>query len=342
MTVGKQLSGSAVEGKSLREITFGGQPGVTAGPGSDIVSDPVPLDFDAWEPLSLSIFVPGLAALPTEHFNGNATSFYSPPGSGDLTTDASGAPLALSTTSVPLASGLDVLAPDSASTLVAFGDSITDGYGAGDILGVPNPLGFPQAAEAIDADARYPDFLQRRIDEKGLPISVANAGVSGNRVIASGFIPQFADSMVARLQNDVLDVPSVTDVVILGGVNDLGFPIGASFEQLTAGYMNLIDRLHTAGIAVHLGTIPPASNAMLDGILTLPPANPVRLRVNEWIRTQTMADSVADFDAALRDSVNPDVMTPPFAGSDNLHPSAAGYEKMAAAVDLTRLKGSTC
>ncbi|MFF1555650.1 GDSL-type esterase/lipase family protein [Rhodococcus erythropolis] len=306
------------------------------------MSDPVELDFNAWEALSLSIFVPGLAALPTEHFNGNATSFYGPPGSGDLTTDVGGAPLAFSTTSVPLASGLDVLAPEAASTLVTLGDSITDGYAAGDILGEPNPIGFPQSSGAIDADATYPDFLQRRIDEAGLPISVANAGVSGNRVIASGFIPQFADSMVARLQDDVLDVPSVTDVVILGGTNDLGIPIGASFEQLTAGYMNLIDRLHSAGIAVHLGTIPPASNAVLDGILTLPYANPVRLRVNEWIRTQTMTDSVVDFDAALRDSVNPNIMASQFAGSDNLHPSAAGYTATASTVDLTRLRGSMC
>lgn len=342
VTIGKQSVDAGVEPDSLKEVTFGGAASVTAAPGSDIVSDPVSLRFDAWEPLSISIHVPGPAAFPTEHLDGNATSFYGPPGSGDHTTDTAGRTLSLSTTSVLFASGIDVIAPTTVSTLVTLGDSLTDGFAPGTVLGLPNPIGLPQDPRAIDADNRYPDFLQRRIDAEGVPLVVANAGISGNRVIADGLIPQYGNSMVARLQKDVLDTASVSDVIVLGGTNDLGMPVGASFEQLTAGYTNLIDRLHTAGIAVHLGTIPPASNAWLDGILTYPYANPVRLRVNEWIRTRSGADSVVDFDAAVRDSSNPDIIAPRFAAPDNLHFSAAGYEAIAGAVDLRQLRGTSC
>ncbi|OZC57063.1 GDSL family lipase [Rhodococcus sp. RS1C4] len=342
VSVAKQSGGPAVSPESARDVTFDGRNSVTAAPGADVVSDPIGITFEAWEPLSVSVYIPGQVVLPTEHFNGNATSFYSPPGSGDRTADMAGTALNLSTTSVPLASAVDVESTGPASTVVTFGDSITDGYSAGDFFGIPNPLGFPSSRAAVDSDMRYPDFLQRRIDDINLPVSVANAGVSGNRVVANGLIPQFTDSMVARLDRDVLSAPSLSDVIVLGGTNDIGMPIGATFEQVVQGYMNLIDRIRGAGAAVHLGTIPPSSNALLDGILTLPYAEPVRMRLNEWIRTRSGADSVVDFDAALRDPNKPSVMFGLYAGGDNLHPSARGYEAMADAVDLSKLRGAAC
>ena len=66
-------------------VTFGGSQAVSIPAGSDAVSDPVTLTFSAFAPLAVSMFVPGLQGLPTKHWNANATSFYSLPGSGDLT-----------------------------------------------------------------------------------------------------------------------------------------------------------------------------------------------------------------------------------------------------------------
>src|SRR5690606_36630521 len=136
-------------------------------------------------PLAVSVHLPGFAVLPTEHFNGNATSYYSLPFTGDSTAEPAGDRLPLRTTAVPLVSGLDVLATGAAGAIVAFGDSITDGY-------VPaNFLGTPQDAGVVDRNVRYPDFLQRRLDAAGKPFAVLNAGISGNRVTRDGFIPQF-------------------------------------------------------------------------------------------------------------------------------------------------------
>lgn len=326
VTVAPQTTGGSVRADALREVTFGGRREVTIPAWGDVVSDPVAVDVAAFAPLSVSVHVPGLAVLPTEHFNGNATSFYSLPFAGDLTTDPGGAHL-------PLVSGLDVQAGPEVATVVAFGDSITDGYVSANLLGTP------QDPDAVDRNVRYPDFLQRRIDATGLPFSVLNAGISGNRVTRDGFIPQFGPNAGARLQQDVIDKAGVTDVIILEGINDLGIPIGASYDDVVAGYTRLIDRLHTAGLAVHLGTILPADNALADGMLTLPYAEPVRQRINAWIRTQQLADSVIDFDAALRDPARPNVLDPRYAGPDNLHPNAAGYQAMAEAIDLNAFVG---
>jgi lysophospholipase L1-like esterase len=41
-----------------------------------------------------------------------------------------------------------------------------------------------------------------------------------------------------------------------------------------------------------------------------------------------------DFDAVLRDPARPSRLKPEFDSGDHLHPGAAGYRAMAAAVDL--------
>ncbi|MGW5229448.1 GDSL-type esterase/lipase family protein [Nocardia niigatensis] len=333
VTIAKQSEGAAVQPDSMREVTFDGSPSVTAAAYGEVLSDPIDLPFGAFEPLAVSVYVAGPAVLPTEHFDANATSFYSLPFAGDTTGDPAGAGLPLRTTSMPFLSGLDVRAPEAVSTIVALGDSITDGYVASNVLGIP------QDPVVVDRAQRYPDFLQHRLDQAGLPFSVVDAGISGNRLTRDGLIPQFGPAAPTRLQPDILDQPGVTDVIILEGINDLGIPVGASYDQLASGYTNLIDRLHAAGLRVHLGTILPAANALNDGILTFPTADPVRRQLNSWIRGQQLADSVIDFDAALRDPADPSVLAPRYAGADNLHPNAAGHRAMADAIDLTSFGG---
>ena len=57
------------------------------------------------------------------------------------------------------------------------------------------------------------------------------------------------------------------------------------------------------------------------------------------MRTESRADAVVDFRAALSDPANPDAMQPGLDSGDHLHPSPAGYETMADAVDLDALRG---
>ena len=61
-------------------------------------------------------------------------------------------------------------------------------------------------------------------------------------------------------------------------------------------------------------------------------SNSVRNTVNMSVRTEGYFDAVIDFDEAIRDSGGNNIAT--MYNNDGLHPSAAGYEKMAAEVDL--------
>src|SRR4051794_40731338 len=172
-TMAKQASGAAIAG-AVVPVTFGGASSVTAAAGQDVLSDPVAFSFAAFETLAVSMYVAADAGMPSEHYLARQTSYTTPTGAGDHSADAAGAAFSQRTTTRPFVSGLEVMAP--AAAVVALGDSLTDGY---------QPIisaGAPEATEGLDANGRWTDVLGRRLRGAGLPLSVANAGISGNRV----------------------------------------------------------------------------------------------------------------------------------------------------------------
>lgn len=216
-----------------------------------------------------------------------------------------------------------------ARTVVVLGDSITDGNGS-----------------TPDRDRRWPDALARRLAPHG--IAVANAGISGARLLRDGM----GVNALARLEQDVFGLPGATDLVVLLGTNDIGWPgspfapheAPMSFDELTAGYAQLIAAAHARGLRVTGATIPPFQHA-LEGT---PYAghyseakDALRQRVNAWIRGNVRVDggfdAVVDFDALLRDPADPRRLLPAYDSGDHLHPGDKGYEAMADAVDIRPL-----
>ena len=161
-----------------------------------------------------------------------------------------------------------------------------------------------------------------------------NAGIGGNRVLSPGNIPSFGEPALARFDRDVLAVPGVTHLIVVEGVNDLGARPSPAPEALIAGYRQLIARAHAKGIKVILGTIVPYEGAAYFR----PEGEAARVAVNQWIRTQTEADGVVDFDAATRDPAKPARMRADFHAGDWLHPNDAGYRAMGDAVPLGLLR----
>lgn len=308
----------------ITPVTFGGASGVTVAPGADAVSDPVQLAFSAFQALAVTAYLPGSQGPPTKHWNANATSFYSSPSSGNLAETASNAPFSLKTEAWFYVDDIDVEAPLATTTVVAFGDSITDGFVAA------NPFSLPVSLAVADKNGRYPDDLQRLADASNLPVSIVDAGIAANQLLTSGEPLFLGPSGLQRFQRDALDVPGVKDVILLEGINDLGVPgTTATPSQLIAGYEQAIMMAHGAGVKIWLGTITPASNAIFDGTLLSPNSETYRETVNAWIRSQHLSDGIVDFDAALRDPSDPAIPNPAYAGPDNLHPNLLGYQVMA-------------
>jgi len=220
-----------------------------------------------------------------------------------------------------IVSSVLVLSEKAARTIVAFGDSITDGFGAKDPL-----------------LRGWPGQLAHMLNEKRIAnVGIANAGIGGNRVLRD----EVGQSGLARFDRDALAVPGVTDIVLLEGINDLGLSglpnprtngqhatIGA--DDLIAGYRQLIVRAHARGIKVHGATLTPFLGSPFPGYAT-PEKEVIRQAVNRWIRTSGEFDSVIDFDAAVRDPSRPDHILPAYDCGDKLHPSDAGYAAMAKA-----------
>lgn len=316
-------------------VTFGGRPSVTIAPGADVLSDPIGVPVTGGDPMAVSVYVAGGAPAPTGHFNANTTSYYTPPGSGDAAADRSGRRYTLTTTSAPIVSGLDVRPTRPAATVVAFGDSITDGYVANTYFTVP------EDPSVVDRRVRYPDFLQRRLTEDGRSTAVASAGISGNLVTESGTLPMFGPSGRSRLGRDVLGLDGVSDVILLEGANDLATPAASDYAGMVANYTAMIRQLHRAGKRVHLGTLTPMDGSWRHGLAS-PQAEGERQRINRWIRGQKLSDSVIDFDRAVADRNDPSVLAARYSGPDRVHPNAAGYRAMARAVDIDALAGAAC
>jgi len=336
VTIGVRDSGASLLPGSERQVTFGGRSSVVIPAGADAVSDPVMLSFGAFRDLAISVYVPGTVKNPDEHFSTRQTSYLSPSGSGDHATQSSPAAFTEKTTGASstgwyFLDGVDVEAPGSTGAVVAFGDSITDGYQA--------KRNGTEQLSTINTNGRYPDDLARRLLAARIPLSVLNAGISGNELLNSG-LPLVGPSGLSRFGPDVLAQAGVSDVIVLEGINDIARTPPATASRLIAAYKQLISRAHAAGLAIQLGTLTPtggAPTAYADAA-----ANSVREQVNEWIRTQRFSDGIVDFDAAVRDPHDPAMIDPAYDGGDGLHLNLAGYRALARAVDLALLQRPNC
>jgi lysophospholipase L1-like esterase len=323
-------TGSAIEPGSDRRLTFGGRPDATLPPGTPLLSDPVALAVTADSDLVISIHLPRRTAGNTVHAFPFQDGWVA---AGNVTGRAEITPTAV-LGKWHFLTGVSVTGGKRGSTVVAFGDSITDG-----------------AVTTPGANRRWPDVLARRFqDERGLRhLGVVNEGISGNRLLhdpnppaghpAEAYAAYFGQAALRRFDRDVLAQPGVGHVVVLLGVNDLGHP-GTSAplsEKVTAqdiigAHRQLIARAHAQGVRIHGGTITPFRDDTLG--FYSPENEAARQVVNQWIRTGGEYDGVIDFDRAVRDPAQPDRLLPAYDSGDHLHPNDAGMAAMAAAVPL--------
>ncbi|MEU1820989.1 SGNH/GDSL hydrolase family protein [Streptomyces abikoensis] len=334
------LAGAGAEARpgTLRSLTFDGASSVVVPAGGEVVSDAAELPVEPLSSVTVTLYFAGPTGPATFHAQAYATSFRAP---GDRTADAGAEGFTERTHSWYYLSDVEVTGVEvtgeamtgtevtggadvASGTVVAFGDSLTDGFGS-----------------TVGADRRYPDALAERLRAAGRSRAVLNAGIGGNLLLNDS--PWFGERAPARFDRDVLDKPGVRSVIVLVGLNDIGFsevdlptyrpnPL-VSVAELTAGYAELVERAHRRGVRVIGGTLLPFKGAEYH----TPRAEAKRVALNEWIRTSGVFDAVADFAAALAAPDDAETLDPAYDSGDHKHPNDAGYRVMAGAVPLESL-----
>ncbi len=324
--------GGSIVPETDRTLTFGGRPSVKMPPGAPVLSDPVDLRVAAFSEVAVSIYLPEKTPASSVHFWAQHETYIAEAGDSTTKADLTNAATRLSWFWL---ADVEVWAPNETTAVVALGDSITDGVGG-------------KQGEYVD----WPDVLATRLasDKASSRLAVVNEGIGGNRILHDGA----GVNALARLDRDVLGQSGVSAMIVLEGINDIGWPHmkprlpnGETLkdppfvhqwvraEDLIAGFKQIIERAHQHGIRVFGATLTPYEGA--DYYSEEGEAD--RQTVNKWIRTSGAFDGVFDFDAAVRDPNHPSQFREGYHSGDHLHPSAAGYKAMAEAVDLNTLRG---
>jgi len=311
--------GREVAGTS-RTLTFGGEHGAVIPRGAPFVSDEVAVDLPDLARLKVEIFLPTATGPCTCHLTGVDELAVSPPG------NFIGRPFEPVSKAQYRAflSGVEVDSPDALGTVVTYGDSITDGVGA-----------------TPGANRRWPDVFADRLQAAGQEWAVANAAISGNRVLSPGM----GESALARFDEDVLSLPNVKYMIVFVGVNDIGNRFGPqrtggpfpgmdqppiTVEQMIAGYKQLIARAHAKGIKVIGSPIGPYKGAAYWS----EEGETARRAINEWILNGGAFDATVRFDTAFADPADPAKMRDGYHMGDFLHGSDSGLKAVGESIDL--------
>ncbi|MFG3657273.1 SGNH/GDSL hydrolase family protein [Streptomyces sp. NPDC047706] len=310
--------------RTMRQLTFSGLPTVVIAPGAQVMSDAVRIAIPHDSDVLVTTYAPAEPGPVTVHARVRQISYAA---QGDHTKDVTGVPYTEQVEAWRYLTALDVLSNEADGTLVAFGDSLTEGH-----------------SSTVGANRRWPDVLSDLLREaahagEDVPrYGVVNQGIGGNRVLTGGLgRPADNPSGLDRFPRDVLGRTNVRVVVIDLGVNDiLRSPSVDDPGLILDGLRTLVDQAHARGIRAVGATLMPFGGHRGYSA----DREAVRQEINAEIRSGRLFDAVVDFDRALRDPYDPRRFRPDYDSGDHLHPNDRGYERMAREFDLTALKGS--
>ena len=293
-----------------KALYFNGKPEVTLVPGTVVTSDPFQFALQPLTDVSITIYFGNTSPDVTGH-PGSRTTSYLLTGNEVSRADFSGA---VTADHWYVINTIDILAPDSAYAVAILGNSITDGRGSG-----------------TNKQDRWPDELARRFQANPNTryVAVLNEGIGGNCVLGTCLGP----SALSRFGRDVLNQNGVKWVIILEGINDIGYAWNSTqvAQNLISAFGQMIDSAHARDLLVYGATLLPFGGSSYDS----PDHQKAWQTVNDWIRDSGRFDAVIDLDSAMHDPANPSKLLPSYDSGDHLHPSETGHHMIAEAVDLT-------
>jgi lysophospholipase L1-like esterase len=187
------------------------------------------------------------------------------------------------------------------TSFLAFGDSMTEGVltlTAPYFDLTPSPTGYPEDLQVLLA-ARY----------TAQTITVDNEGLPGEEAVQG----------VVRLPG-VLGEAHPQVVLLLEGANDLNTYGAAALSDTAAAMQQMVVTSQNAGAVVYLAGLPPQrAGGLRAGAADLVPAYNARLATVASTTHAVFVDLYAAFGGVPDDLI----------GSDGLHPTVAGYQKIA-------------
>ena len=322
-TIAESAGGAATEPGTMRSLTFHGRRSVTIPVGQVTASDVTHLHVTPLESLTITLYFAAPTGPSTFHEDGLTTTYQA---TGDHARDSGAAAFDGPTShSYYYLTGVDV-ATRGPQTVVAFGDSITNGHNS-----------------TVGGNDRYTDALAERLIAAQSPLSVANAGITGNLLLHQ--LPCFGEAGITRFERDALDQPGVRTVIVMEGSNDIwdsqadfgcGTTPAVTAGQIIDGFRALIGAAHARGIRAIGATILPFK-ANYEQPADFQRAEAIREAVNNWILSSGEYDAVTDFAAAVADPADPQQLNPSYDSGDHLHPNDVGYQAIAAAIDIDDL-----
>jgi lysophospholipase L1-like esterase len=192
---------------------------------------------------------------------------------------------------------------------LAFGDSLT--VGEITVATTSSREREPNYPLVIVPSAAYPtvlaNMLRARYVSQASLIEVINAGLSG----------EWAQDGALRLPG-VLTANRPEAVLLLEGVNDLGTPNGPA--DAGRAIATMAQTVRARGARLFLATLPPSRPGLVRSV-----PNSVIMSLNSRIRVTAASESavLVDVYPVFETDVNR------YIGLDGLHPTEAGYQKLA-------------
>lgn len=314
----------SIDPSTLKDITKNGEKKLTIQPGEEIESDVLAMDIRAGSWLSVSFRLDDYTDMNagvlitgplSRGYYGYGDQMYAEDFDNDLSRH---------TNWFYFLNTVDILTEEKNHALICYGDSIT--------------------AQS------WPDWLMKRAWEKGFrDVSIIRRAVSGTRILRQYDCITYAAYGIKGETRFPLEINTAgaDTVLIQHGINDIIHPVGTDVnifrpwsdlptcEEMCQGFTDYYIRVaREKGLSVWGGTLIP-----ICGWRTYEPfREELKNAFNDWLRTTELLDGCVDFDAAVRDEVNPAAFRDPYDSGDHLHPSEEGYKAMADAVPERLLK----